>query len=155
MLPNMCKVMKRIESVVCPWLFLFAVLIQVVDAGAADEEVHPIDAQMQAASERDASTAGEVGAIQAALKQWDASLNEHYESLLEFLDPAAANALRESQRQWIVWRDLELKSLDAYYERMEGTMWQPVRAYARMNLTRQRALALQRLDELIENRTAK
>ena len=64
-----------------------------------------------------------------------------------------SKSLRDSQRAWVAWRDLEIKSLGKFYSKMDGTMYVPMAVYARMNLTRQRALALERLASLVDQRS--
>ena len=115
-------------------------------------EEYPIDAAMDKAMDADPSTGGQTQAIAAALKQWDDELNRHYRTLTKQLEKPAAEALRESQRKWIEWRDLELKSLRAFQAKFEGTMWVPGGAYAEMKLTRERALQLKRMVDLLPDR---
>lgn len=135
-----------------PWLALFALLGAILLPTLSHAEIHPIDAAMEKAQAKDPSTAGQTSAIDSALKKWDTELNRHYDTLLKRLDPEATAKLRESQREWVTWRDKELESLSAFFSKMDGTMWVPASAYARMNITRERALSLGRLAELSEMR---
>ena len=134
------------------WTILacLALLLHASQLHANAEEKHPIDAAMDAASEANPSTGGQTEAIEAALKQWDALLNQSYQKLIAKLDLEAANKLRDSQRAWVAWRDKELESLGSIYSKLRGTMYVPLGAYARMNLTRQRAMQLERLAQLAE-----
>lgn len=128
-------------------IFTWLVLIPSLHA-----EEHPIEVKMQQAMDQNPSTAGQVEAITHALAEWDQLLNRHYQTLINALEPESAAALRESQRSWVAWRDLELKSLNAFYVKMQGTMYVPMAAYAGMNLTRQRALALETLASMANER---
>jgi len=116
------------------------------------EDKHLIDAEMDAAIERNGSTGGQTEAMGAALKKWDALLNLSYKALKENLDPAALKSLVESQRAWITWRDKELDFIQRYHKKLQGTMYVPMEAYRRMNLTRQRAIHLERMAEFVEDR---
>ena len=157
------------KTVSVSWFVLFLVALLIASPGlhaeevqrgftssdllsAAAEDEHRIDAAMARAQEADPSTAGQTKAIDAALKEWDKLLNQSYQKILKKLDPAAVRALRESQRVWAAWRDKELKNLESFYSRMQGTMYVPMGAYARMNLTRQRAMQLERQAALVDER---
>ncbi|MEM9998182.1 MAG: lysozyme inhibitor LprI family protein [Bacteroidota bacterium] len=45
--------------------------------------------------------------------RWDAALNEVYQSLRRALDDDARTALRDAQRAWLAFRDVEFELLDA------------------------------------------
>lgn len=55
-----------------------------------------------------------------------------------------------AQRAWVAFRDAQVKAMDVTFERMEGTMWIPIRAEMAMNITRQRA---QFLENMLHNVT--
>jgi uncharacterized protein YecT (DUF1311 family) len=115
-------------------------------------EKDPIDRAMEAAMAKNPSTAGMVDAIDNALKQWDQKLNTSYKALNKELPAAEWKELVTAQRAWIAFRDAQLKAMDATFDRMEGTMWIPIRAEMAMNLTRQRA---QFLENMLHNVTLK
>jgi uncharacterized protein YecT (DUF1311 family) len=115
-------------------------------------EKDPIDRAMEAAMAKNPSTAGMVDAIDNALKQWDQKLNTCYKALNKELPAAEWKELVTAQRAWIAFRDAQLKAMDATFDRMEGTMWIPIRAEMAMNLTRQRA---QFLENMLHNVTLK
>ena len=142
---NVLKHTSRITAAACAAAFL---AIATESVRAHEEEKHPIDAAMDKASEKDPSTGGRTEAIDDALESWDKLLNESYQKLKAKLDRDGAKALRDSQRAWIAWRDKEIANLDKIYGKLRGTMYVPMHAYAKMNLTRQRALQLERLAEL-------
>ena len=112
-------------------------------------KVHPIDAAMEHAMDQNPSTGGQTEAIGDALVQWDRALNQDFAQLMEALDPEGRDRLRNSQKAWIAWRDLEIDALHSVYGKLEGTMWVPASAYAAMNLTRERALRLEFLKSLL------
>ncbi len=130
-------------------LVLLLLMLPLSLSGAED---HPIDRELEAAIEKDSSTAGQNRAISVAHKNWDAELNKAYQKLLKHLDAEAARKMRESQRAWMAWRDKGIASLTAFYEKMQGTMWRPIHSYSVMELTRQRAIDLGDLAEIVEER---
>ena len=118
----------------------------------ADEEKSPIDLEMEAAIEKDSSTAGMVQAASMANKQWDAEMNSCYQKLKKTMKPDEWEALVTAQRAWLAYRDAQIKSLVAIYDHMEGTMWIPVSASSVMEITKHRALFLKDLGETISER---
>ena len=118
----------------------------------AGEEKHPIDRAMDAAMEKDPSTAGMVQAISKANKQWDKEMNALYQDLKKTMAAEEWAALVTAQKAWLVYRDAQTKSLVETYGRMEGTMWIPVSASAVMGLTKDRALFLQSLKDTVSER---
>jgi uncharacterized protein YecT (DUF1311 family) len=107
------------------------------------EEKDPIDKAMDAAMEKNFSTAGMVQAIDAAHTQWDKKLNACYKGLEAKLPADEWKELVVAQRAWVTFRDAQIKAMDTTFARLEGTMWIPIRAEMAMNLTRQRAKFLE------------
>lgn len=102
--------------------------------------------------EKNSSTAGMVQAIDNAHKQWDQKLNTCYKALNKELPAAEWKELVIAQRAWVAFRDAQIKAMDVTFDRMEGTMWIPIRAEMAMNITRQRA---QFLENMLHNVTLK
>lgn len=118
----------------------------------AEEEKHPIDQAMESAIDKDSSTAGMVQAISKANKQWDAEMNDLYQDLKRKMAPEEWAALVAAQKAWIVFRDAQIKSIVETYGHMQGTMYIPMSASAVMELTKDRALFLKSLKEMISER---
>lgn len=135
------------RTTICLLAALFVLPFQSFAQEVADKK-HRIDLKMDAASEEDPSTAGQVRAISVALDEWNDLLNSQYQNLMKSLDEAGQAKLRNSQKAWIAWRDAEKEALSAIYGKQEGTMWIPLHNYAVMNLTRERALRLQFFNSL-------
>ena len=121
-------------------------------AQEAEEEKHWIDVKMEQAIDKDGSTAGMITATDAALKDWDKELNKHYQKLLTNLDDKAKAKLRESQRAWIQFRDKEIALIQAFYSKIDGTMFRVISASAVMELTHKRAVSLSYMAEFAELR---
>ena len=80
----------------------------------------------------------------------DRLLNKSYAGLMVRLDKDGKARLRESQRAWMTWRDLEIGARRAIYGNFRGTMYVPMGAYAEMNVTRERAMYLERMLKFME-----
>lgn len=135
-----------------PALLLFTLLALAMPLRADDEKKHPIDQALDAAMERDSSTAGMVQAVSKANKDWDKEMNVLYQDLKKTMKPEEWAALVAAQKAWIVYRDAQTKSIVETYGHMEGTMWIPMSASAVMELTKDRALFLKSLKETVSDR---
>ena len=80
---------------------------------------------------------------------WDAEMNKAYDKLLNFLGPTKSQALRESQRAWIMFRDQEFRAIGDIYSLLQGTMYVPAQEYSRLRLVKERTLLLRRYVSLI------
>ena len=86
-----------------------------------------------------------------AHKQWDRELNKNYQTLMRELKPAGKPLLRSAQLNWIKYRDNEFKLIDSIYDDIQGTMYIPMRIEEKMQIVKERALALaSRVDMLGE-----
>ena len=118
----------------------------------AGEEKNPIDQRMEAAMEKDSSTAGMVQAVSKAGKEWDKEMNDLYQDLKKSMKPDEWADLVAAQTAWIAYRDAQTKSIVETYGHMDGTMYIPMSASDVMELTKDRALFLKSLKELISER---
>jgi uncharacterized protein YecT (DUF1311 family) len=130
-------------------LFLFYSCFAIAQNTAKKD---PIDRAMEAAMEKDPSTAGMVRAISDATVQWDKKMNSIYKSLGKNMEADEWNSLVLAQKAWINYRDLQITSIESTYSKMEGTMWVPVSASRVMAITKERALFLESLLENISER---
>jgi uncharacterized protein YecT (DUF1311 family) len=118
----------------------------------ADEDKHPLDAKIDAAADKANSTLETREAYDNGLKLWDAELNRCYGQLKKKLKPEVFASLQAAQRQWLVYRDSQIKFIDQFYAQFDGTMYIPMRSAAVMEVTRARALELyHRLEVLKDN----
>ena len=107
---------------------------------------------MEAAMEKDSSTAGMVQAVSKAGKEWDKEMNDLYQDLKKSMKPDEWADLVAAQKAWIAYRDAQTKSIVETYGHMDGTMYIPMSASDVMELTKDRALFLKSLKELISER---
>jgi uncharacterized protein YecT (DUF1311 family) len=133
-------------------LFFLAVLTSLSLQLFSQEEKDPIDLEMDAAMERDYSTAGMVEAITSAHEKWESKLNSTYKVLKQRMPPEDFAALQKAQRAWITFRDKQIESYGITYGAMEGTMWIPMQADAVMRLTRERARELESMLQMLNAR---
>ena len=109
---------------------------------AQEEQKHPIDKALEICTDKNPSTAGMVNCTDAAYKKWDQELNKNYRTLMARLKPAGKQLLRSAQLSWITYRDNEFKLIDSIYDGIQGTMYIPMRIDEKMQIVKQRALAL-------------
>ena len=114
-----------------------------VSAKEPDGKDDPIDVAMAAAMEKESSTAGMVRAIGDAHEKWDKKLNVTYQLLKRKMGADEWKELVAAQKAWVAFRDAQLKSMDATFAQLQGTMWIPIRASMEKDLTKERAQFLE------------
>ena len=79
-----------------------------------------------------------------ARDSWDEELNKYYKLLKNKLPKEAFEVLKESQKQWLIYRDNEFLFITKfYYEVKEGTMWYAVAQNQKMQIVKKRAIELE------------
>jgi uncharacterized protein YecT (DUF1311 family) len=79
-----------------------------------------------------------------ARESWDKELNKYYGLLKTKLPKDAFEILKESQKEWINYRDKEYSFIAKfYYEVQEGTMWYVVAKNKEKDIVKNRALELE------------
>lgn len=89
------------------------------------------------------STKGMTDCVSLATKKWDTELNLKYKQLLDLLTTEQKEKLKIAQREWIEYRDKEIEFSNQLYSDMQGTMWIPVAAQTKLDLTRKRAIEIE------------
>ncbi len=112
--------------------------------GQTDKK-HPIDIELQNCldSSENYTTKGMTDCVVRATKKWDEELNKKYQELLHLLPSEQKEKLKIAQRQWIEYRNKEIEFSNQIYSEMQGTMWIPVFAQTKLELTKQRALVIE------------
>lgn len=134
-------------------VFVLGSLILAGRTAWAYEEVdnHPIDVEMEKKMDENPSTAGIIEALEWAEGEWDKLLNANYKALMQKLDKESQGRLRESQRAWIKFRDLEYQFNGAFWEFFDGTMYRTFFPGFRTDFVKERALQLgYYLEDLID-----
>jgi uncharacterized protein YecT (DUF1311 family) len=110
----------------------------------ADEALEKLDAEMEKkAEEAGGASSGSARVYADYADLWDKEMNRLYKQMMAELPEAQKNALRESQRAWLKYRDAQWAWIEsAYTADALPTMYMSFRAYAHMDVVRQRALDL-------------
>jgi uncharacterized protein YecT (DUF1311 family) len=135
-------------------LLLAAVFSSTVLRAADDEQKHAIDQKIAKLSDAANSTADSTRAYTTGLELWDKELNRVYQELKKVLPEKSFAVLKASQVQWLAYRDAQIAFINSCYDQYEGTMYQPMRASAVMEVTRARALDLSRRLEMHKEHAA-
>ena len=126
-----------------PCLYLALLLFTTCGSLYAEpQKKDPIDIAMDKAMEDNPSTAGMVQAATQADEKWQKEIDRALTKLKKEMTTEQWKALQASQQAWRAYRDKEIKTQDALYGAMQGTMWSPVSASKRMELNKERALLL-------------
>jgi uncharacterized protein YecT (DUF1311 family) len=132
---------------------LLLLLLLPAIAHAQQETVYPIDKALEACTDKNPSTNGEIQCTARAQEMWDKELNRNYNSLMGQLNPQGKQALKAAQLDWLKYRDTEFKLIDSLYSNLQGTMYLPMLAWDQMSIVKKRALELKAyLDLLKEGR---
>jgi uncharacterized protein YecT (DUF1311 family) len=118
-----------------------------------EREDNPIDKELKSCMNdpEHYSTYGMMECEQKAYDAWDKELNVVYKQLMSELGPKEQQDLKEDQRNWLKFRDSELKFTGDIYGQKEGTMWKPMAIDASAEIIKDRTLQLHhRLDVLNE-----
>ena len=99
------------------WILLVFILFILPVKGFSEEKEkkHPIDVWLESCIEKNWTTAGMRMCTSQALDKWDKELNMVYKELMKKLSPEEKELLKQSQLQWIKFRDAEFKFLDNLY----------------------------------------
>jgi len=126
---------------ICFGLLLLSLLLPTL-VSAQEAQKHPIDKALDVCTDKDPSTPGMVRCTDIAYKKWDQELNKNYRTLMARLKPAGKQLLKSAQLSWITYRDNEFKLIDSIYDSIQGTMYISMRIDEKMQIVKQRALAL-------------
>jgi uncharacterized protein YecT (DUF1311 family) len=109
------------------------------------EKEHPIDIDMQNCldSSENYTTKGMTDCVVRATEKWDEELNKNYQELLTLLTAEQTDKLKIAQRKWVEYRNKEIEFSNQLYYDMQGTMWIPVAAQTKLDLTRKRTIELE------------
>ena len=123
-------------------LLLLPLLLPTYVCAQEVQKQHPIDKALDICMDKNPTTGGMVNGNEVAYKKWDQELNKNYQTLMAKLKPAGRQLLKSAQLSWITYRDNEFKLIDSIYDGIQGTMYIPMRVGDKMEVVKQRALAL-------------
>ena len=117
----------------------FALPVLAVEPGAK------IDSQLEACQHQAQTTLDSQNCYLVATRGWDAELNKQYQALLNGTPEAVGSALRDSQRQWLKYKNDYDAAINLFYQQQQGTIWGIIAAQSKMNVIKDKALDLYRL----------
>jgi len=89
------------------------------------------------------TTAGMLNCSSQALDKWDKELNRVYKELIKELSPEEKELLKQSQLQWIKFRDAEFKWIEGFYNSREETMFPVMEMGEKLHLVSERVKVLE------------
>jgi uncharacterized protein YecT (DUF1311 family) len=127
------------------WILLVFILFILPIQGFGEEkgEKHPIDVWLESCIEKNSTTAGMLNCSSQALDKWDKELNRIYKELMKKLSSEEKELLRQSQLQWIKFRDAEFKWIDNLFLGY-GTMIPVIKINVKINIVSNRVRELEK-----------
>ena len=102
-----------------------------------------IEKELSRCLEESFSTANQRDCINKAYEDWDKLLNQTYQSLIKELSEESKIQLKESQRNWLKYRDTEFNFINKYYfQDKQGTLNYVIADSKKMEIIKQRTLML-------------
>ena len=123
------------------FLFFAAIIVNTTFVQAQTKE-YRIDSTLGKCTAKNASDAGMITCLQKAETDWDKELNKYYKLLLIKLDTSQQKKCRDSQRQWLIYKDKEVNFFTDIFSKKDGSMWNLLIADKRMQIIRQRVVEL-------------
>jgi len=127
------------------WVVLVFVLVVLPVQGFSEEKEkkHPIDLWLEKCMEKgDYTTDAMVSCDSQALDMWDKELNRVYKELMKKLSPEEKELLKQSQLQWIRFRDAEFKWIDNLFLGY-GTMIPVIKMGIKLGIVKERVKMLE------------
>ena len=110
--------------------------------GQVQSNEYRLDTILQKCLNKKPSNIGMIECLQSVEKGWNKELNKYYKLLLTKLDTTEQTLLRESQRQWLIFKDKEVKFFIEVFSKKDGSMWPLMISDKSMQIIRQRAIEL-------------
>lgn len=126
-----------------------AVFVFVSSSSFTQEIKHPIDSYLDSCMEVDPSTFGMVNCIESAIQKWDDELNKYYKLLVGALDEESVKILKSSETEWIEFKKKEMANIEMIYSKLEGTMYIPMKYFAKLEIIRTRAMQISEYYRLV------
>ena len=102
---------------------------------------HPIDILLAKCLNVEQTTHGMSECYGSSIKMWDKALNQHYSQLTGELNAKGKEDLKQAQRAWLKFRDLQITAIASVYSD-SGTMRSISGGEKVMQLTKDQALRL-------------
>lgn len=126
-------------------LFLLTFLFLSIVAFSQNKKEYPIDIlESKCINQKDISDADKCNCIIQARESWDKELNKSYNLLKTKLPKENFETLKESQKQWLLFRDKEYEFSSKYFSEIkQGTLWYAVSESLKRDLVKRRAIELE------------
>jgi len=133
-------------------VFIIAFLLLSVVTFSQTKKENPIDVlESKCLNKENISNAEMCNCTIQARESWDKELNKYYSLLKMKLPKEAFETLKESQKQWLVYRDKEYAFISKYfYEVKQGTMWYAVSESKKRDIVKTRAVELEGYYKMLE-----
>jgi len=133
-----------------PIIFLL-LFFHIVLLAQESEKRHAIDIKLYDCldKEENFTTTGMLECTQKAYEDWDKELNFVYKKLRAKLTDDEKSALKKAQLEWIKFRDLEFINIDLIYDKLQGTIYIPMRLNEKVEIIKNRTLQLQAYLQLL------
>ncbi|KAF2081854.1 lysozyme inhibitor LprI family protein [Flavobacterium sharifuzzamanii] len=133
------------------FVLIFLLLLSIVAFSQTKKE-NPIDVlESKCLNKDNISNADMCNCTIQARESWDKELNKYYNLLKTKLPKEAFETLKESQKQWLVYRDKEYSFISKYfYEVKQGTMWYAVAENKKKEIVKARAVELEVYYKMLE-----
>lgn len=125
-----------------PILLLILIIIYFNSNAQDNADKHPIERKFQNCIEKNGTTIGMIECTEIATKSWDNEMNSKYKKLIQILRPQEIERLKQSQRNWILFRDSELSFSNLFLSSFDGTESSLNVVGKKMTLTQNRALEI-------------
>lgn len=119
------KFMKKIIFTVIVCFCFFFSYEKIAKAFLMPSEQHPAALKLQTClMQNNATQAALTSCFTQAQKDWDEDLNSIYKQIMENIkNPSLKDAIRSTQREWIVYRDKEIALIQSLFSLGQGPMW--------------------------------
>lgn len=107
-----------------------------------NEPIDPIDKQENDCLDKASSTAEMIACADAAYRAWDKELNRLYSQLMKELPTTSRQLLKDSQLEWMKYRDKEFSTIADIYSHVQGSMFRPVCVDDHAKIVKARVLQL-------------
>ncbi|UPZ13645.1 lysozyme inhibitor LprI family protein [Flavobacterium humidisoli] len=133
-------------------VFIITFLLLSVVTFSQTKKENPIDVlESKCLNKENISNAEMCNCTIQARESWDKELNKYYSLLKTKLSKEAFETLKESQKQWLVYRDKEYAFISKYfYEVKQGTMWYAVSESKKRDIVKTRAVELEGYYKMLE-----
>ena len=133
-------------------VFIITSLLLSVVTFSQTKKENPIDVlESKCLNKENISNAEMCNCTIQARESWDKELNKYYSLLKTKLPKEAFETLKESQKQWLVYRDKEYAFISKYfYEVKQGPMWYAVSESKKRDIVKTRAVELEGYYKMLE-----